>query len=535
MRRRAFAKLSVLIAGAWLTAGQALAQNLPAVTFDSLLNTYFDASNGTVAFDSVDLAFAPDQPLKAVVVIVGADNKVVASFPFLQNYAVRNGVFARARVEGTPAHQLTEPGIYNIVVMIDGQMATRLPVALVQTGAGDDPFDPQKTFRFDGLWRSHAYFTMDRRGDTPRPQLNLWLGSIDLPEGKARDAFTATLLRDGEPVAHTKTDVGTLYEGHYDWQRIDFFHPHERKDAANARFFTAADLLVDGSYVVQVARGSDCCAATTSTSPAARSRRCPRRPWATSRASTTSCRAWRCAAPAASSSRRRSGSRGAPTERSRRLRGTRRHAERTPMTRTALVTGAARGMEAAVARAREAFGRLDALVNNAGIADFGPILATRYDTWRRIMATNLDGPFLMTQAVAPLMVAAGGGAVVNVTSISGHRASTLRVAYGTSKAALAHLTQQQAAELGEHGIRVNAVAPGPVDTAMSRKVHDDAIRAAYHDAIPLNRYGEEREIASAIVFLCSEEASYITGQVLSVDGGFQSTGIGLPALRREPR
>lgn len=147
------------------------------------------------------------------------------------------------------------------------------------------------------------------------------------------------------------------------------------------------------------------------------------------------------------------------------------------------------------------------------------------------MATNLDGPFLMSQAAAPLMAAGGGGAIVNITSISGHRASTLRTAYGTSKAGLAHLTQQQAAELAALGIRVNAVAPGPVDTAMSRKVHDAAIRAAYHDAIPLNRYGLESEIANAIHFLCSQEASYITGQVLSVDGGFQSTGIGLPALR----
>ncbi|MCA8967164.1 MAG: SDR family oxidoreductase [Planctomycetes bacterium] len=185
----------------------------------------------------------------------------------------------------------------------------------------------------------------------------------------------------------------------------------------------------------------------------------------------------------------------------------------------------------AVRQAHAAFGRLDALVNNAGIADVGPIQDTSYARWRRIMATNLDGPFLMTQAAAPLIAAGGGGAVVNITSISGHRASTLRTAYGTSKAALAHLTRQQAAELGELGIRVNAVAPGPVDTAMARKVHDAAIRAAYHDAIPLARYGLESEIADAIHFLCSAQASYITGQVLSVDGGFQATGIGLPALR----
>lgn len=178
-----------------------------------------------------------------------------------------------------------------------------------------------------------------------------------------------------------------------------------------------------------------------------------------------------------------------------------------------------------------AYGRVDALINNAGVAAFGPIAETGFDIWREVMATNLDGVFLCTQAASPAL-ARQGGAVVNIASISGLRASTLRVAYGTSKAAVIHLTQQQAAELGEQGIRVNCVAPGPVDTKLARAVHTPAIRAAYHDAIPLNRYGSEREIAEAIVFLCSEKASFITGQLLSVDGGFQSTGIGLPDLRR---
>jgi NAD(P)-dependent dehydrogenase (short-subunit alcohol dehydrogenase family) len=133
------------------------------------------------------------------------------------------------------------------------------------------------------------------------------------------------------------------------------------------------------------------------------------------------------------------------------------------------------------------------------------------------------------------MLANGGGSIVNITSISGLRASTLRTAYGTSKAALAHLTRQQAAELGNIGIRVNAIAPGPVDTAMAKAVHSPEIRAGYHDTIPLNRYGTEREIAEAVVFLCSPAASYINGQVLAVDGGFDATGIGLPALRQVDR
>jgi NAD(P)-dependent dehydrogenase (short-subunit alcohol dehydrogenase family) len=189
----------------------------------------------------------------------------------------------------------------------------------------------------------------------------------------------------------------------------------------------------------------------------------------------------------------------------------------------------ARAVTAITAR----FGRLDALVNNAGIAVFKPILETTLEDWNRVLSVNLTGPFLMVQAMAPLMRDTGGGAVVNIASISALRASTLRVAYGTSKAALAHLTKQQAVELASIGIRVNAVCPGPVDTAMAKAVHTPAIRKDYHDAIPLNRYGLEEELADMIVFLCGPRASYITGQIMAVDGGFEAAGIGLPTLRLE--
>ncbi|KEP71004.1 3-oxoacyl-ACP reductase [Thioclava dalianensis] len=174
---------------------------------------------------------------------------------------------------------------------------------------------------------------------------------------------------------------------------------------------------------------------------------------------------------------------------------------------------------------------LKALVNNAGVAMFGPIGDTDFADWRRVMSTNLDGMFLVTQALTPHLAKARG-AIVNISSISGLRASTLRVAYGTSKAAVNALTQQQAVELGELGIRANAVAPGPVRTKLAMAVHSQDIIDAYHDAIPLNRYGSEREIAEVIGFLASDKASYVTGQVLAVDGGFGATGIGLPALRK---
>ena len=151
---------------------------------------------------------------------------------------------------------------------------------------------------------------------------------------------------------------------------------------------------------------------------------------------------------------------------------------------------------------KQRFGQLDALVNNAGHAVFKPALETTLAEFERTMAVNLVGPFLLTKAAVPLMQR--GASIVNITSISGLRASALRIAYGTSKAALEHLTKQLALELSVLGIRVNAVAPGPVDTAMAKAVHSPAIRADYHDAIPLGRYGLEEELAEAVFFLCSE-------------------------------
>jgi NAD(P)-dependent dehydrogenase (short-subunit alcohol dehydrogenase family) len=186
-------------------------------------------------------------------------------------------------------------------------------------------------------------------------------------------------------------------------------------------------------------------------------------------------------------------------------------------------------VESASTSILDRLGRVDALVNNAGVAVFKPIADTSFAEWRQVMATNLDGAFLCTQAFARHMKA--GSAVVNIASISGLRASTMRVAYGTSKAAIIHLTRQQAIEYGNRGIRVNAVAPGPVETEMARLVHTPEIRADYHDAIPLARYGSLEEIAQCVGFLCSDDASYVNGQVLAADGGFDAAGIGLPTLR----
>jgi len=189
-------------------------------------------------------------------------------------------------------------------------------------------------------------------------------------------------------------------------------------------------------------------------------------------------------------------------------------------------------VQSAIEKVDSLFGRIDSLVNNAGIAVFKTIETTSYAEWRAVLSTNLDGAFLCSQACVPVMLRGGGGSIVNIASISGLRASTLRVAYGTSKAALIHLTKQQASELGTVGIRANAVAPGPVETEMAKLVHSVAIRSDYHDVIPLNRYGLVEEIAAVTGFLCSADAAYVNGQVLAVDGGFEATGVGLPTLRK---
>ncbi len=189
-------------------------------------------------------------------------------------------------------------------------------------------------------------------------------------------------------------------------------------------------------------------------------------------------------------------------------------------------------VQTAIDQVEKKFGRIDALVNNAGVAVFKPIGETTFEEFRHVLGTNLDGAFLCSQACVPVMKKGGqGGAIVNIASISGLRASTLRVAYGTSKAALLHMTKQQAVELGTVGIRANAVAPGPVDTEMAKLVHSIAIRSDYYDTIPMNRYATTEEIANAVGFLCSPAASFINGQYLAVDGGFDASGVGIPTLR----
>jgi 3-oxoacyl-[acyl-carrier protein] reductase len=166
----------------------------------------------------------------------------------------------------------------------------------------------------------------------------------------------------------------------------------------------------------------------------------------------------------------------------------------------------------------EEFGRLDVLVNNAGVAVDGLVVRTKEEDWDKQLDTNLKGAFALIRAAARPMMKQHGGAIVNLTSVVGETGNAGQVAYSASKAGLIGLTKSVARELASRNIRVNAVSPGFIETDMTARISGEA-RARMVEEIPLSRLGAAAEIAHAVVFLASDEASYITGEVLRVNGG----------------
>jgi len=183
-------------------------------------------------------------------------------------------------------------------------------------------------------------------------------------------------------------------------------------------------------------------------------------------------------------------------------------------------------VESAVAETEELLGPLTGVVNCAGIAADHHVFDTTPEVFRRILDVNVVGTFIVAKAVARRMRHRGRGAIVNIASISGLRGSKGRSAYGASKGAIVNLTQVMANDLAELGLRVNAIAPGPIETPMVKAIHTDADRALYHRFVPMSRYGEPREIATVATFLLDDTKSgYVTGEIIAVDGGYRGAGI----------
>jgi 3-oxoacyl-[acyl-carrier protein] reductase len=175
-------------------------------------------------------------------------------------------------------------------------------------------------------------------------------------------------------------------------------------------------------------------------------------------------------------------------------------------------------VEAMVAAAVDKFGRIDILVNNAGITRDNLILRMTEQEWDSVIDTNLKGTFNCTKSVSKLMLRQRSGKIVNVASVMGVMGNAGQANYSASKGGVIALTKTTAKELGSRGINVNAVAPGFIQTVMTEEL-SESVKKDIEQRIPLQRLGTPDDVARVILFLCSEAASYITGQVINIDGG----------------
>jgi len=173
-------------------------------------------------------------------------------------------------------------------------------------------------------------------------------------------------------------------------------------------------------------------------------------------------------------------------------------------------------------RAAQAFGRIDILLNNAGVTSPKDMFSLTEADWHAVMDTSATGTFLCTQAIAPTMIAAKSGRIINMGSILSLRGMARRVAYAAAKGAVANLTRALAFELGPHGITVNALGPTVIETDLNRELiaTQPELYRAVLDRTPMGRLGRQDDLAGALLFLASPAAGYITGQVLCVDGGY---------------
>lgn len=171
------------------------------------------------------------------------------------------------------------------------------------------------------------------------------------------------------------------------------------------------------------------------------------------------------------------------------------------------------------------YGKLDILVHSAGVGIEKSFLETTPEEWQRLIDIDLSGTFYCAQAAARHMVKNGYGRIINLASTAGIRGGTGRAAYGSAKGGVIALTKVMAVELASQGVTANALAPGAIETELVARMHSDETRRVYRAGIPLDRYGTPDETAFTAIFLASEQAGYITGHVLGIDGGFLAAGI----------
>jgi len=245
--------------GAGMLTHPGHAQNPPAVTFESMMNSFFGDKNGLVSFTEYDVAFPPKgKVVKGLAGILGPDGKVLAKFPILPDYRVRKGVFGRIQVQGPADVRLTKPGNYTMVFAMGGKAISRLSFKLIQTGAGTDPFNPVKTYAFDGLWRRLGYIVAAGTKAEPIPEFWIWLGQLDKADAKKfQEYFMAHLMRGGKVIAHSKRTQGNFGHKHFQRTRFSLYHPHTKRQTPNAIFYSMKDLLRDGKYQLRITRRDD--------------------------------------------------------------------------------------------------------------------------------------------------------------------------------------------------------------------------------------------------------------------------------------
>ncbi len=182
-------------------------------------------------------------------------------------------------------------------------------------------------------------------------------------------------------------------------------------------------------------------------------------------------------------------------------------------------------VESGTREAAERMGGLDILVTSAGVSHPGTAWETTLEDWARVLAINLTGSFLCVKAAAPIMIRQGSGRIVMLASISGSQVWSERAAYSASKGGVLALAKSCAVDLAAHGITVNSVSPGPIATPQTESLHSPEIRAKVRERNPMHRYGTPEEVADVIAFLCSEDARFVTGHDLRVDGGLTAAAI----------